>query len=121
MVNYRMLGLIAEPAVVCRGLTSAGLQSGSKEIAGLMFFTFFVYLCGKGRSPAKKAAKEIAFGGARLPSDPTMLAKPLMCLFPRFSLGRNPRRAGFVVRPRTSAPFEDVRHHLSPPNVAAKR
>jgi hypothetical protein len=53
MVNYWMFGLNAEPAVVCRGLTNAGLQSGSKEIAGLMFFTFFAYLRGKGRSPAE--------------------------------------------------------------------
>jgi hypothetical protein len=53
MVNYWILGLNAEPAGVCRGLTSAGLQTGSKEIAYLMFFTFFGYLRGKGRSPAE--------------------------------------------------------------------
>jgi hypothetical protein len=53
MVNYWILGLNAEPAGVCRGLTSAGLQSGSKEIAGLMFFTFFVYFRRKGRLPAE--------------------------------------------------------------------
>jgi len=48
-----MLGLNAEPAAFAAGWTSAGLQSGSKETACLMFPTFFGYLRGKGRSPAE--------------------------------------------------------------------
>ncbi|HYZ74085.1 MAG TPA: hypothetical protein VE641_13465 [Chthoniobacterales bacterium] len=59
MVIYWMLGLNAEPAAVCLGLTSAGLQPGSKEIACLMFFTFFAYL--RERQIARRmVAKEIA-------------------------------------------------------------
>src|ERR1700746_2916660 len=55
-----MLGLNAEPAVVCRGLTRAGLQSGSKETACLMFLTFF-WLFARERQIARRiTAKEIA-------------------------------------------------------------
>jgi hypothetical protein len=66
MVNYWMLGLNAEPAVVCRGLTSAGLQSGSKEIACLMFFSFFCLFARERQIARRIAAKEIAVSrGAR--------------------------------------------------------
>jgi hypothetical protein len=64
MVNYWMLGLNAEPAGFCRGLTSAGLQSGSKEIASLMFFTFFCLFV-RERQIAGRIAEEIAVSPRR--------------------------------------------------------